>query len=163
MSARAVLKTMRHMPEMLPPRYAILCHLGVSNFQLQKTPTAMPAITIPRLIKITSKLILDRILPSSSPYAAHVYRKRFRGRNPKLRKVDAVVIDTLRAKSAFMSAHHQFEYDPPGELTTMRSVIPTEYGKLNNITTAQPIKGSRPNWRGEQRCESNKWHSLRRY
>ena len=80
-------------------------------------PVPIAANTIARLMKITPKLIDCRTDSPflSFPYAACVYMNRFSGRKPTLSKVDAVVIDTDKARSALSKLHHQLLYDPPGD------------------------------------------------
>ena len=71
--------------------------------------------------------------------------KRFIGRNPSDSIVDAVVIETLKPRSALKRAHHQLLYDPPGDETTMIKVTPTGTGRLNAIVTRYPKKGIKKN------------------
>jgi len=59
--------------------------------------------------------------------------------------VDIAVIVTDRAKSALNMEHHQFEYDPPGELVTTRRVIPIVSFSCNDFTTMNPSSGKIPN------------------
>ena len=70
-------------------------------------------------MNITPKLIdCSTESPStlvSFPYAAYVYMNKFIGRKPTLNKVDAVVMDTDKARSALSKLHHQLLYDPPGD------------------------------------------------
>ena len=58
------------------------------------------------------------------PYAAVTQIIKLRGNRPSDRIVDAVVMATLNAKSAFSKEHHQLLYDPPGELVTTNNVTP---------------------------------------
>mmetsp|Transcript_26079 Transcript_26079/g.34664 ORF Transcript_26079/g.34664 Transcript_26079/m.34664 type:complete len:136 (-) Transcript_26079:138-545(-) len=56
-------------------------------------------------------------------------------------KVDIAVIVTDNARSALNIEHHQFEYDPPGELVTTSSVIPMGLLIPSALTTANPKNG----------------------
>mmetsp|Transcript_21602 Transcript_21602/g.31750 ORF Transcript_21602/g.31750 Transcript_21602/m.31750 type:complete len:86 (+) Transcript_21602:1169-1426(+) len=61
---------------------------------------------------------------TSSSYENRVYKRRLTGNVKTESRVDIAVIVTERAKSALNNEHHQFEYDPPGELVTTSKVIP---------------------------------------
>mmetsp|Transcript_13282 Transcript_13282/g.26533 ORF Transcript_13282/g.26533 Transcript_13282/m.26533 type:complete len:85 (+) Transcript_13282:295-549(+) len=59
--------------------------------------------------------------------------------------VDTAVMVIDNARSALKIEHHQFEYDPPGELVITSKVTPTALSKSKNNTTKKPSMGKSKN------------------
>jgi len=71
--------------------------------------------------------------------------KRLKGSINAQTTDEMVVIATLSARSALHSEHHQFEYEPPGELVVIMSMTAFTTLMSKMRVEAKPSKGSTKN------------------
>mmetsp|Transcript_30334 Transcript_30334/g.61858 ORF Transcript_30334/g.61858 Transcript_30334/m.61858 type:complete len:105 (-) Transcript_30334:487-801(-) len=97
------------------------------------------------ITRATNKEVQSRIDITSLSYVNLAYNNKFKGSIKTESIVDTAVMVTESAKSALNNEHHQFEYEPPGELVTTNKLMPIAWFKSSAFTTANPKKGRKKN------------------